>query len=150
MSSLTHICGTRGKWVKASTKWIFVPCGQIGNKSGYCFSSPHHGPFVSGSHRWPAGPHKGPVLWRFDAFLLLAWTNWRTNNQVVGDLSRYYPHVTSMECMVRPWFVKSNFVNTGPPPPVCAEAQGHGLFHERCKLVSTLYIYLIDRLFIIG
>ena len=36
----------------------------------------------------PITTYKGPVMWSFDAFFVVSWTNWGRNNGVAGDLRR--------------------------------------------------------------
>ena len=44
-------------------------------------------PFVTEMRRWPVDSfHKGPVMWSYDFSLMLARTNYWTNNRVAGDL----------------------------------------------------------------
>ena len=57
-------------------------------KSHFMMMSRHGNPFrITGPlwGEWTDHPHKGAMIWSFDVFSLLAWTNYLTNSQVTID-----------------------------------------------------------------
>ena len=114
--SLTHICGTRGRWVNwlvsqphvsqdpkqkitVSYQWFYQYDDVIKWKH-----LPRYWPVVRGIHRSPVNStHKGQWRGTLMVSLIYAWINDWVNNREAGDLRPHYD-VTVMENQCDPLF----------------------------------------------
>ena len=64
----------------------------------------HYWSILRGIHRSSVdSPHNEPVMQGFDDFIVVLWRSCWPNGHVVGDLRRYYAHMTSMSLLCRGW-----------------------------------------------